>query len=60
MLSLAPYLGIPDEIWSESSDSFPILEVVDIDLVFDLSQRVRHFRTLRYQERSHVRLSCTR
>lgn len=36
MLSLSPDGGLSEEIRSESSDPFPILEVVDVDLVFDL------------------------
>ena len=37
VLSFTPDGGLSDEIWSESSDIFTVLEIVDVDLVFYLS-----------------------
>jgi len=37
VLSFAPDGGLSDELWSEPSDAFSILEIVDVNLVFDLS-----------------------
>ena len=36
MLSLAPDGGLSDEVRSDPSDAFPVLEVMDVDLVLDL------------------------
>lgn len=37
----APDCSLPNKFRSESSDAFPILEVVDVYLVFDLSPSVK-------------------
>lgn len=37
VFSLSPDGGLPDEIRSEPSDGFTVLEIVDVDLIFDLS-----------------------
>jgi hypothetical protein len=59
VLSLAQYRGLPDEIRSESSDPFPILEVVDIDLVFNLSPKRINIVIVFVPRQNHARLSCT-
>ena len=40
MPSFARDGDLSDELWSESSDGFPSLEVVNVDLVFDLLSSV--------------------
>jgi hypothetical protein len=40
VLSLAPDGGLSDEIRSDPSDAFPVLEVVDVDFILDLSSPV--------------------
>ena len=62
MLSLCPDRDVSDEVRGESSDSFPILEVVDVDLVFDLSSNgsIPPWLVLCFSvEKIHARLSCT-
>ena len=36
VLSFTPDGGLSDEIWSEPGDAFTVVEIVDIDLIFDL------------------------
>jgi len=36
LLSFTPNGGLSDEIWSEPSDAFTVLEIVEVDLIFDL------------------------
>ena len=43
MPSFTPDGGLSDELWRESSDAFPILEVVNVDLVFDLLSSVNRY-----------------
>ena len=43
IFSFAPDGGFSDKLWRESSDAFPILEVVDVDLVFDLLPSVNRY-----------------
>ena len=42
MPPFAPDGSLPDKLWSEASDGLPILEVVDVYLVFDLLPSVNH------------------
>lgn len=61
ILSLSPDGSLSDELWSEPGDTFPVLEVVDVDLVFDLIPSVNCCVFLSLNRREiHAHLSCTR
>lgn len=51
--------SLPNKLWSESSDAFPIFEAVDVDLVFDLSPSVKCHSLVRTGGKARAHLSCT-
>jgi hypothetical protein len=52
--------GLSDETPCKLSDPLPILEIVDVDLVFHLPPQNQHHRVLHSREGNGVRLSCIR
>lgn len=59
VLSIARDCDLSDEIWSDPSNAFAILEVVDVDLVVDLLQLINLSAFLPTRGKAHGHLSCT-